>query len=200
MRKFTVVVISVFFMAACAAAQMANTRFDIPRNEMYIGYAFEQSQTSGISKLSGGDVDVDSTSLNGVAFEYAHYMQDHLGFILDLAHESNSKVDSTGIKLTHSSYMAGPAYRVHHWGFFSASVHGMGGVEHSVFTSPQSGQGNFSIVYDSWSGAAAVGATVDGNLSPHVGVRLAQVDYVYTHHYSSNQNTFRYSGGVVFRF
>jgi len=167
---------------------------------MYIGYAFEHSQTSGISKLSQGDVNVDSTSLNGVAFEYAHYLQNHLGFILDLAHESKSKVNSTGIKLTHSSYMAGPAYRVHHWGFFSASVHALGGVEHSVFTSPQGGPGNFSIVYDSWGGAAAAGGAVEGNLSPHIGVRLAQVDYVFAHHYSSNESSFRYSGGVVFRF
>jgi hypothetical protein len=46
----------------------------------------------------------------------------------------------------------------------------------------------------------AAGATVDGNLSRHLGIRLAQVDYVITDHYSSIQSGFRYTGGVVIRF
>jgi hypothetical protein len=93
--------------------------------------------------------------------------------------------------------MAGPSYRLHKYGFFSPAVHVLAGIDHAVFTYPVS-YSAFNFANTEF--AAAAGGSVDGNLSRHVGIRLAQVDYLYTHHYGTSQSSFRYMGGVVFRF
>jgi hypothetical protein len=202
MRKFTVLLFVVLALCACAAAQMPIPHFEIPRNELYFGYAYQDAGTNGIQALSnrvGDNINVERTSLNGFDFQYAHYLQNHFGIILDIARTTNNQVNSTGIKLTRTSYMAGPAYRVHQWGFLSLSTHALGGVDKDYFTSNPSNSGSL-LNYDSWDGMAAAGVTLDGNLSRHVGVRLGQADYLYTHHYSTNQSSFRYTAGVVVRF
>jgi hypothetical protein len=94
-------------------------------------------------------------------------------------------------------YLAGPSYRLRRYGFFSSAVHALAGVDHAVFTYPVSYS---AFDYASTEFAAAAGVSVDGNLSRHVGIRLAQADYIYTHHYGTSQNSFRYMGGVVVRF
>ena len=93
--------------------------------------------------------------------------------------------------------MIGPTYRIHRVGFWTANVHALVGADNSTFTLPET-----STTYSFKDSALAVaaGATVDGNLSRHLGIRLAQVDYVITDHYSSIQSGFRYTGGVVIRF
>jgi len=172
-------------------AQLEQKPLEVPKTELYIGYAFEHASTSG-SNI------VDSTNLNGFAFEFSHYLHTHnFGYTIDVARTSNHAVDSTGIKYLRTSYMAGPSYRIHNIGFFTANVHALAGIDHDDFTVPQ----NSTIIdYRNTDLAAAVGVTVDGNLSRHLGIRVAQVDYLYTHHNSTNQGSFRYTGGVVARF
>jgi hypothetical protein len=199
MRKFAVLVLAILSLGAIAAAQFEPAPVAAPHNEFFLGYAYLYANTNGISSVSRGDVDVDNTSMNGFAFEFAHYLPSRLGIVIDLAHESNNAVNSTGIKYTKSSYMVGPAYRLKQRGFFTPSIHLMGGVENGTFTSPQNG-GELSKYYYGYNAAVAAGVSLDGNLSKHLGVRIAQVDYVYTNHYSSNQSSIRYTGGVVVRF
>jgi hypothetical protein len=172
-------------------AQLETKPVEVPKTEFYIGYAFLHADTSGSNIVS-------STNLNGFAFEFSHYMHSHnLGFTIDLARTSNSKVDSTGIKYLRTSYMAGPTYRIHNIGFFTANVHALAGIDRDDFTVPQT---STTIDYRNTDLAAAVGATVDGNLSRHLALRVAQVDYIYTNHNNTNQGSFRYTGGVVARF
>jgi hypothetical protein len=116
---------------------------------------------------------------------------------VDIAHTVNSKVDSTGIKYKRTSYMAGPTYRIHRIGFLTANVHALAGVDRDDFTVPEPGT---VIDTKDTSLAIAGGVTVDGNLSRHLGIRLGQVDVLYTNHYNANQVSFRYTGGVVIRF
>lgn len=47
--------------------------------------------------------------------------------------------------------------------------------------------------------AMALGGGLDYNATPHVGIRLAQFEYVMTRFSSTTQNNLRYSAGVVFR-
>jgi hypothetical protein len=137
--------------------------------------------------------------MNGFAFGYAHYFTEHLGVVVDMGHNSNNAVNSTGLKYTRSQYMTGLSYRLTHHGFFTPGVHLLGGVENAVFTSPQLGA-EYNLTYQGYNAIVGGGVTVDGNLSRHLGVRIAQVDYLYTNHYASSQSSFRYSGGVVLRF
>ncbi len=142
---------------------------------------------------------MNSTNLNGFAFEFSHYLHSNLGYMVDLSRGSNSAVDSTGTKYVRSTYMAGPSYRLHNFLFFTPSVHALAGIDHDDFTVPNSSAGIFNLT------ATLIlplprASTFDGNLSRHFAVRLAQVDYLYTHNYGTNQSSFRYTGGLVVRF
>jgi hypothetical protein len=69
-----------------------------------------------------------------------------------------------------------------------------------IHTNP--GYSQADINHNTFSMAPGVG--IDWNMRRHIGIRLAQVDYLFTRMPTSagnvNWNNFRYSGGVVFRF
>jgi hypothetical protein len=197
MRKVTIVAVFMLVFGSLALAQIEPKAFEVPKTEFFIGYAYQYADTSGTYAGTSNTVPVSSTSLNGFGFEFAHYLHGNFGYIVDFSRGSNSKVDSTGIKYLRATYMAGPSYRLHRYGFFSPSVHALAGVDHAVFTYPVSYS---AFDYANTEFAAAAGVTVDGNLSRHVGIRLGQADYIYTHHYGTNQGSFRYLGGLVVRF
>jgi hypothetical protein len=191
MRNFTVLLVCVLLLGAAAMAQLEPAPLEVPKTEFYIGYAYQHADTSGSNV-------VNSTDLNGFAFEASHYLKNmNLGLTVDIGRTTNSRVDSTGIKYTRTSYMVGPTYRIHKIGFFTANVHALGGVDRDTFSVPEPGT---TIYYKNTDAAAAAGVTFDGNLSRHLGIRIAQIDYLYTHHNNANQGSFRYTGGVVARF
>jgi len=186
-------------------------KLELPKNEVFVGYAHQYADLNGVVSgafgpittntlpgVAGFPFELGSTGINGVAFEFSHYFHKKLGFTIDLARESNNKVSSTGIGYERISYLAGPTYRLRSYGLFCPSVHVLAGVDHSELTDDESLPAKFTFI-DTQFGAAA-GATLDGNLSRHLAIRIAQLDYVYSHHYSANQNSFRYTGGVVLRF
>jgi len=204
MRKFTVLLASFFVFGACAVAQLEPKSLDIPKNEIFLGYAYQYASLSGDAVHTQQTVTQSSTNLYGFAFEFSHYLKNmNLGFTFDIARGAQNKVDSTGIKYTRTSYMAGPSYRLKQRGFIMPSLHVLAGVDHDQYTVSEfagfgGNPGNFTFTNTDL--AIAPGVTFDGNLSRHVGVRLAQVDYLYTHHYGTNQSSFRYAGGIVVRF
>ena len=190
MRKFAVLAAALLMLGAVGLAQMEPKPLAAPNTEFYIGYAYQYTNPD--------EPEVGNTHLNGVAFETSHYFKKwDLGVTVDLAHQANSHVDQTGIKYSRTSFMIGPTYRIHRIGFWTANVHALVGADNSTFTLPET-----STTYSFKDSALAVmaGATVDGNLSRHLGIRLAQVDYVITDHYSSIQSGLRYTGGIVIRF
>jgi len=195
MRKVIVLLLSVIAFGALASAQIEPPALVVPKTEFFIGYAFQRASVSGYNIPS---VTETSTNLNGFAFEFAHYKHGKLGYTIDVCRDSNSKVDSTGIKYVRTTYMAGPSYRLHNFLFFTPSVHALAGINRDDFTVPES---NPTVLdYRNTDFAAAAGVTFDGNLSRHVAVRMAQVDYLYTHNYGANQSSFRYTAGLVVRF
>lgn len=203
MRKLTVLFISVLVFSALALAQMEPKPLVVPNTELFFGYAFQHAGTSGsnLVKINGVNtdlVDVSSTNLNGFAIEFSHYLHSKFGYTIDVYRGSNKSVDRTGIKYVRTSFMAGPTYRLNQMGFFTPSVHLLGGVDHDDFSVPTTLPSTFD--QKDLDFAALAGVTLDGNLSRRLAVRLAQVDYLYTHHYGTSQSSFRYAGGVVLRF
>jgi hypothetical protein len=195
MRNVTVLLLFVLAFGALASAQIETPALVIPKTEFFIGYAFQRADVSGYNIPS---VTESSVNMNGFAFEFSHYRHGKLGYTVDICRDSNSKVDSTGIKYLRTTYMAGPSYRLHNFLFFTPSVHALAGINHDDFTVPES---NPTVLdYRATNFAAAGGVSFDGNLSRHVAARLAQVDYLYTHNYSASQSSFRYSAGLVVRF
>jgi len=200
MRKFAAVFV---FVQLCGLFAMAQQEplFAVPKTEISFGYAYLHAGGIVPSDTQASQiVSQDSTGMNGIAFQfshYLHYMNGNLGFTIDVALNSNKPFDANGDGYTTQSYTAGPSYRLHRYGFFSPSIHALAGVSHSDLTVAVPGS-VFSLTDTDF--AALAGGAVDGNLTPHIAIRLAQVDYEYTHHYSANQSSFRYLGGVVIRF
>ncbi len=195
MRKLTVLVLSVLALGAFAVAQMEPQPLVVPKTELSVGYTFQYIGLSGYN-LPG--VNSSNTTLNGFAIEFSHYFRGNFGFTADYSRGSNNYVDNTGIKYTRSTYMAGPSYRLPNFLFFTPSVHALAGLDHDDFTIPESTPTVLDFRNTDFSGAA--GVTFDGNLSKHIAVRLAQLDYLYSHNYGSGQSSFRYTGGLVIRF
>lgn len=70
-----------------------------------------------------------------------------------------------------------------------------------VSPGPQSFPGFYSIAAaTSNSVAFAAGGGIDLNLSQHFAIRVAQVDYLFTHFHAKTQNQPRMSAGLVFHF
>jgi len=199
MRKFTVLVLSLLVFGVIAVAQMEPAHVAVSKAEVFIGYGYQYAGTSGSDLAKLGGLNVDSTNLNGFAFNFSHYVRGNFGYMLDYSRGSHHDLDSTGTKYTRTTYMAGPTYRLHHYPLFAPSVHVLAGVDRDDFTVPNSsGPNNFDVKGTNF--AAAAGGTIDGNLSPHVAIRLAQVDYLYTRNWGTNQTSFRYAAGFVVRF
>ncbi|PSH04540.1 MAG: hypothetical protein CXZ00_06895 [Acidobacteria bacterium] len=187
MRRFTVLLVCVLILGAAAFAQQAPRPLVIQKTEIFGGFAYQHADTgSGIS-----------TNLKGVAFEFSHYYANNFGFTIDVSGGWNGGVDSTGIKYSRSAYLAGPSYRLRNISFITPSVHALFGIDRSDFTVPE---GEVTVHVRDTDFAAAGGVALDATLSHHFAIRVAQLDYLYTHNYSNSQSSFRYSGGIVVRF
>jgi hypothetical protein len=199
MRKFAAVFMFVFFCGVFAMAQQVPL-FAVPKTEISFGYAYQHASFNGGLVGTENLVTDTSAGLNGFAVQFSHYLHNlngNLGYMIDVSRDSNKAVDPSGIGYVNESYVAGPTYRLHRYGFFSPSVHVLAGVSHATFNVPANGT-TFSFTDTDF--AALAGGTLDGNLTPHIAIRLAQFDYDYTHHYGANQSSFRYLGGIVIRF
>ena len=190
MRKFALLAACLLMLGTAGLAQLEPPKLEVPRTEFFIGYAYQYTNPD--------QPQVGNTHLNGFAFETSHYFKkSDLGLTMDLGHQANSRVDNTGIKYSRSTYLIGPTYRFHNVGFWTANVHALVGLDHSVYTLTET---STTYKLNDTGMAVMTGVTVDGNLSRRLGIRLAQVDYVITDHYSSMQSGIRYTGGVVIRF
>ena len=200
MRKLAAIFVFLLLCGALASAQMEPKLFEVPNNELFGGFAYERADLSGSLAPTLGIVTQTSTGMKGFAAglsHYLHYLNGNAGFTLEFARVSNSSVDPTGIEYVRLRGMAGPTYRLHRYGFFSPSIHVLAGEDRATFTVPS---GATTLRFRDTDVAVAGGGTLDGNLSRHLAVRLAQFDYVYTRHYGVSQSSFRYIGGLVLRF
>jgi len=205
MRKLAAIFVLLLLCVACATAQTeppfeSEPQLETPNNELFGGYAHEHADLAGSTAALGVTIP-SSTGLSGFAIEFSHYiprfLNGHAGWMLEISRVSNSSVDPTGIEYARTRFMAGPTYRLRRYGFFAPSIHALAGVDRATFTVPS---GPVTLTFRDTDVAVVGGGSVDGNLSRHLAVRLAQLDYVYTRHYDANQSSWRYLGGVVLRF
>jgi peptidoglycan-associated lipoprotein len=194
MRKFAAVFMFILVCGVFAVAQMEPTLFEIPKTEVSVGYAYQHAGSINPINESGT---INSTGLTGFAFEFSHYFYGNLGLTIDIARDSNKAVDPEGDGYVRTTYVGGPTYRLHRYGFFSPSLHVLAGVDRATINIAA---GSAVLSAHDTDFAALAGGTLDGNLTKHLAIRLAQVDYLYTHNYGTNQSSYRYLGGIVFRF
>jgi len=137
---------------------------------IFVGYSFERSDWSGLTGNSSG------TNLNGWGASLEGKIFPHLGIVTDFGSHYGSE---TFTALTPN----GP---------FNATVSGH---QWEVLFGPRLSVsvGKFPPF------AEALGGGIDYRLVRLVALRV-QADYIHTHLFSTTQNNFRLSTGIVFRF
>jgi outer membrane protein with beta-barrel domain len=162
-----------------------------------------------------------SNNFNGWEGQGTFNFTPHLGVTADLTGNSNQLAGfsvlgfSAGVRQHVYEYLFGPSVTTS-FGKSSVFAHALFGAAHSSLNAgvglPLVG-GLSAPITSATAFAMAFGGGVDIGITRHFALRAAQVDFVRTNFNtlntltssfaatnSNNQNTFRYSGGVVWRF
>lgn len=168
-----------FLVVVSSAAVMAQ---DAPKTEVFGGYSYLRTD-AGLS--------TDKANLNGWNASATRYFTKNLGLTADFSGAYGSPSEFSKVDTSAHNFLFGPTVAVRSQKL-TGFAHALFGVSHLHFGS--------GVDYSDNAFGMALGGGVDANLSRHVAVRVAQVDYLYTNFNSANQNNFRYSGGLVVRF
>src|SRR5262245_17461310 len=164
-----------------ACSLVANAQ-DYPKAEVFGGYSYLHSSVLG-----------NGINFNGGSGSVAFNPHPNFGLVADVGAYHNTS--SFGVDTTSVSFLFGPkfAYRGKERVTPYAQVL-FGGVHDS------SSLGTVSASDTAF--AFAIGGGVDAKVSPHVAIRVAQIDYLLTKFRdfdNDRQNNVRISAGIVFR-
>ena len=107
------------------------------------------------------------------------------------------------------TYMFGPAVGVHAGKFYAYAEYLLGGSASNLYgnlsKSINAGGGTVTVTGSQHPFTQALGGGIDVSLNKHFALRLAELDWILTRYTNpindtNNQNSFRYQGGVVFKF
>jgi opacity protein-like surface antigen len=188
MKKWALLCGAVLLFAGIASAQ--------DKAEIFGGYSYLRA-SSGVFGTGNG------YGFNGGSGSFAFNVLPGVGIVADLGgYRFSGGTGLPGEQGTVITYMFGLKVS-HHAGPvtpFVQSLFGGARLTGDVLCGPVSCPGSQT------SFAMALGGGLDWNLTPHVGLRVIQAEYLLTQFNipgvstSSQQNNFRVSAGVVFRF
>lgn len=183
MRKVVCLLGLLFLCSFSASAQSSSSVIDI-----FAGYSFVHTQPG--AQLS-------SFNTNGGVASAALNFGSWLSGVVEAGGVHTSRIAGTDVDATAETLMAGPKISIFRGAKLSPFAQVLVGFIH---TNP--GYSQQTINHNSF--AMAPGAGLDWNVTRHLGIRLAQVDYLFTRIPEStgqvNWNNFRYSTGIVVRF
>jgi len=165
-------------MFACSLVVVAQ---DHAKAEVFGGY-----QWTSVDVGSG----IDRQNFNGWDAALTGYFNKNFGITADF---SGNYKSIEGVDVKAYTYLFGPTVRVP-MQKATPFVHALFGGAHLSADDLTGSESAFSY---------AIGGGVDVNAGKHVAIRIAQFDYLGTRFDglgSDNQNNFRYSAGVVFKF
>ena len=175
MNKY-IVMLGILLMAALPLL----AQDDFPRGQVFGGYSYLSVDTSGLSGRK---------SLNGWNGQGSVNFNKWLGITGDFGGYYGSP---NHVTLHDYSFLFGPTltYRTAHVAPF---FHALFGGNHINASTKGATGGNTAF-------AMAFGGGLDLPVGEHFGVRLAQVDWLRTQHFSTSQNNIRLSTGIMFNF
>jgi hypothetical protein len=191
------------------------------RGTVYGGYSLLHSNNNDLGSSIGGTNFNLGGSLNGWDGQGTFNFTPHFGVTADFSGNSRQLAGvsflgfSAGTQQHLYNFLFGPTATAY-FGKSSVFGHALFGTAHSSLSGGVTVPilGGFSAPIDSGNAfAMAFGGGIDIGLSRHFAIRAAQVDYLRTNFNSvdalasglsaglnNHQNSFRYSGGVVWRF
>lgn len=175
MNKY-VVILAILLMGALPL--LAQDEF--PRVQVFGGYSYVSADTNALSGRQ---------SLNGWNAQGNVNFNKWLGLTADFGGYYGSP---SHVTIHDYSFLFGPTltYRTEHVAPF---FHALFGGNHINAAALGGSGGNTAF-------AMAFGGGLDLPISEHFGVRLAQVDWLRTQHFSTSQNNVRFSTGIMFNF
>jgi peptidoglycan-associated lipoprotein len=177
--------------AQTASASAAEPGPDKPRPELALTYTYLHANAP-----PGG---CECFSMNGGEASFAYPVSHSFSVVGEAGAVTAGNVDSTGLDLTLSHYLAGGRYSLRRFSRFTPFAQILIGVAHaSGDLAPDQLHIGSSTAF-----AMAAGGGLDLNLTHHVAVRLFQTDYLLTllnNRVNDHQNNFRFSTGIVFHF
>jgi hypothetical protein len=191
---------TLFALGAAEDAQAqatAGVQPPIAQVEIFGGYSYMRANTV----ITGTPL-----NLNGASFSVALYVNNWLGLVGDLGRYYQGNIAADGFSLTLSSYQFGPrlCLRNHtHLTPFGQFLLGAGHAGGTLYTRslgsgmPPLGANNGFLF--------TAGGGADWRLSPRIGIRLVQAEYLHSQFLNGNsngnrQNNLRLTTGVVFNF
>lgn len=182
MRKVAFLLALVFLLSLSAAAQ------DVPKVDLFAGYSFVHTEP-GIA--------LPSFNANGGVGSVALNLTSWGSLVVEAGGVHATNIGGADVDATAETVMAGPKISLFHRSSLTPFAQALFGFVH---TNP--GFSQTTINHNTFAMAPGVG--LDWNATRHFGIRLAQVDYLFTRMPTStnqvNWNNFRYSAGVVIRF
>jgi hypothetical protein len=183
MRKFVCLLGLVLLCSLSAAAQEYNSKIDL-----FAGYSFVHTEPGAQLSTFNANGGVASGALN---------FNSWFSGVLEAGGVHASKISGADVDATAVTLMAGPKISLFRGARLTPFVQTLFGFIH---TDP--GYSQQTINHNTF--AAAPGVGLDWNATRHLGIRLAQVDYLFTRMPATvgqvNWNNFRYSAGLVVRF
>lgn len=178
MRKLVCLLGLVLLSSVAASAQTL---------DVFAGYSFVHTSPGAQLSSFNANGGVASAALN---FGW-------LGGVIEVGGVHASHIGGVDVDATAETVMAGPKISIFRGAKLSPFAQALVGFIH---TNP--GYSQQTINHNTL--AVAPGAGLDWNATRHLGIRLAQVDYLFTRMPTStnqvNWNNFRYSTGIVVRF
>jgi hypothetical protein len=170
----------------CSVSASAQERTSIL--DVFAGYSFVHTEPGVAASKFNANGGVASATLN---------LSSVLGLTVEAGGVHASRIGGVDTDATAETIMAGPKISLFH----NSRITPFGQV---LFGFIHANPGYSQQAVTSNTFAAAPGVGLDWNATHHLGIRLAQVDYLFTRMPAStgqvNWNNFRYSAGVVIRF
>ena len=171
MKVRSIILVAVCLLMSLAAVAAGETKADV-----FAGYQYTR---------------LDSVNLNGWNGALTANLKENIGVTADF---SGAYKSQSGVSAKTLTYTFGPVISGHKGKPFVPFAHALfGGFHTTVDVLGGSGSANgFAML---------IGGGVDVNMSDKLSIRAGQFDWMSLHaNGSSNNNNFRYSGGVVFHF
>ena len=176
MFRFLGLVISLLLVCSLIAVGQDN-----PKAEIFGGYQY--------TRVNPGQ-GIDSINLNGWNASVSGYFTKYLGISGDFSGAYGSPF---GVSTKVHSFMFGPIVHFPNSSKITPFAHALFGGAHISADAFGFSAGETDFAW-------AAGGGLDANLSSRFSVRLAQADFLQTRFGGVNQNNFRYSAGIVFKF
>jgi peptidoglycan-associated lipoprotein len=182
MRRVAFLLGLVFLFSLNAAAQ------DSSKIDLFAGYSFVHANPG---------IQFSSFNANGGVASVALNLTSWGSLVVEAGGVHATNIGGADVDATAETVMAGPKISLFRRSSLSPFAQALFGFVH---TNP--GFSQTTINHNTFAMAPGIG--VDWNATRHLGIRLAQVDYLFTRMPTStnqvNWNNFRYSAGVLIRF